>query len=119
MHPLSGALPLQYVPARVTRGELFAHRLSFAPHRCWTYQYYRTFVLLSAASVWNDLSDPVFDSVGLEGFKSRANVFLLAKSAFYFCLLMFSLFCSFHGLVVWGWVFGLIECSHSLPTLHC
>ena len=31
MHPLSGALPLSYVPARVTRGALVAHRHSFAP----------------------------------------------------------------------------------------
>ena len=32
MHPLSGALPLPYVPAaRVTRGALVAHRHSFAP----------------------------------------------------------------------------------------
>ena len=30
MHPLSGALPLPYVPARVTRGALVAHRHSFA-----------------------------------------------------------------------------------------
>ena len=28
MYPLSGALPLQYVPARVTRGALVAHRHS-------------------------------------------------------------------------------------------
>ena len=68
MHPLSGALPLQYVPARVTRGALVAHRHSFAsaplcPSRC---------------LFWNDLSDPVFDGVGLAGFKSSANAFLLA-----------------------------------------
>ena len=29
-------------------------------------------------SQWNDLSDPVFDGVGLAGFKSRVNAFLLA-----------------------------------------
>ena len=33
MHPPSGALPLPYVPARVTRGALVAHRHSFAPPR--------------------------------------------------------------------------------------
>ena len=78
MHPLSGALPLQYVPlaVRVTRGEMFAHRHSLAPPRCRTYQYCRTFVPLSA-SLWSDHSDPVFDSVGRDGFKSRANAFLL------------------------------------------
>ena len=76
-HPLSGALPLPYVPARVTRGGLVAHRHWFAPSRCRTSQYLRTFVPLSV-SLWNDLSDPVFDGVGLAGFKSRANAFLLA-----------------------------------------
>ena len=30
------------------------------------------------ASLWNYLSDTVFDGVGLAGFKSRANAFLLA-----------------------------------------
>ena len=77
MHPLSGALPLPYVPARVIRGALVAHRHSFAPPRCWTSQYRRSFVPLSV-SLWNDLSDLVFDGVALAGFKSRANAFLLA-----------------------------------------
>ena len=77
MHPLSGALPLPYVPARVTRGAMVSHRHSFAPPRCTTFQYRRSFVPLSV-SLSNDLSDPVFDGVGLAGFKSRANAFLLA-----------------------------------------
>ena len=77
MHPLRGALPLPYVPASVTRGALVAHRHSFAPPRCRTSQYRKSFVPLSV-SLWNDLSDPVFDGVGLAGFKSRANTFLLA-----------------------------------------
>ena len=77
MHPLSGALPLPYVPARVTRGASVAHRQSFAPPRCRTSQYRRSFVPISV-SLWNGLSDPVFDGVGLAGFKRRANAFLLA-----------------------------------------
>ena len=77
IHPLSGALPLPYVPARVTRGALVAHRHSFTPPRCRTSQYRRSFVPLSV-SLWKDLSDPVFDGVGLVGFKSTANAFLLA-----------------------------------------
>ena len=76
MHPLSGgALPLPYVPVSVTRGALVAHTHSFAPPR--TSQYRRSFVPLSV-SLRNNLSDPLFDGVGLEGFKSRANAFLLA-----------------------------------------
>ena len=77
MHPLSGALSLPYVPARVTRGALVAHRHSFAPPGCRTSQDHRSVVSLSV-SLWNDLSDSVFDGVGLAGFKSRANAFLLA-----------------------------------------
>ena len=77
IHPLSGALPLPNVPARVTHGALVAHRHSFAPPRRRTNKYRRTFVPLSV-SLLDDLSDPVFDGVGLAGFKSRANAFLLA-----------------------------------------
>ena len=68
---------LPYVPARVTRGALVAHKHSFLPPRCWTSQYRRSFVPLSSP-LRNGLSDPVFDGVGLAGFKSRANAFLLA-----------------------------------------
>ena len=47
MHPLCGALPVPYVPVRVTRGILIAHRYTNAPPRCRTSQYRRTFILLS------------------------------------------------------------------------
>ena len=76
-HPLCGALPVPYLPVRVTRGALIAHRCTFAPPRCRTSQYRRTFIPLSV-SLWNDLVDPVFNGVGLAGFKSRSNAFLLA-----------------------------------------
>ena len=36
MHPLYGALPVPYVPVRVTRGALVAHWYTFAPLRCRT-----------------------------------------------------------------------------------
>ena len=77
MHTLSVSLPLPYVPARVTRGALVANRHSYAPPRCRTSLYHRTFVPLSV-SLWNNLSDPVFDRVGLASFKNRANTFPLA-----------------------------------------
>ena len=76
-HPLCGALTVPYVPVGVTRGALIAHRYTFAPPRCRTSQYRMTFIPLSV-SLWNDLVEPVFDGVGLVGFKSRSNVFLLA-----------------------------------------
>ena len=79
MHLLNDALPGPYVPVRVTRGHMVEHRYTFTytPPGCRTSQYRRTFVLLSV-SLWNDLANPVFDGVGLAGFKSRANAFLLA-----------------------------------------
>ena len=80
VHPLNGALPGPYVPARVTRGDLLAHRYTYAPPRCRTLQYSRTFMPFSV-SLWNDLASPVLDGVGLAGFKSRANASLLALAA--------------------------------------
>ena len=77
VHPLNGALPASYVPMRVTRGAMVAHRYTYTPPRCRTSQCRRTFINLSM-SLWNDLANPVFDGVGLAGFKSRANAFLLA-----------------------------------------
>ena len=77
MHPLNGALPGQYVPVRVTRGALVAHRYTYAPPCCRTLQYSRIFILFSV-SLWNDLANPVFDGVRLAGFKSWANASLLA-----------------------------------------
>ena len=62
MHPLSSALPFPFVPARVTRGALVAHRHSFAPPRCRNSKYCRSFMHLSVSHC-NDLSDPVFDGV--------------------------------------------------------
>ena len=43
VHPLNGAQPGLYVPARVTRGALIAHRYTYAPPRCRTLQYSRIF----------------------------------------------------------------------------
>ena len=49
------------MPMRVTRGALVAHRYTYAPPRCRTSQYRRTFVL--SVSLWNDLAALVFDGV--------------------------------------------------------
>ena len=77
MHPLYGALPVPYVPGRVTRGALVAHRYTYM--RLLAAEPYSTASLLfPLQSLWNDLDDPVFDGVGLVGFKRRANDFLLA-----------------------------------------
>ena len=70
VHPLNGALPGSYKPARVSSGALVAHRYSYTSPRCRTLHYSRTFIAFSM-SLWNDLANPVFDGVGLAGFKSR------------------------------------------------
>ena len=77
VHPLNGTLPGPIVSVRVTRGALGAHRYTYAPPGCRTLQYCRTFISFSV-SLWNDLSNPVLDGVGLAGFKSRAKASLLA-----------------------------------------
>ena len=77
VHPLYGALLGPYVPVRVTRGALVAHRYTYARPRCRTLQYSRTFIPFSV-SLWNDIASSVFNGVGLAGFKIRANASLLA-----------------------------------------
>ena len=112
IHPLSGALHLPYVLSLVSRhGALVVHWHSFTPSHCRTSQYLRTFVPFSV-SLWNDLSDPVFDGVGLAGLKSRINAFLFAWSAL-FCLRLFYLFLPFMGWLCGVGVFGLIVFSLS------
>ena len=77
VHPLNDALSGPYVTVRVARGALVAHRYTYASPRCRTLQYSRTFISCSV-SLWNNLANPVFDGVGLAGFRSRANASLLA-----------------------------------------
>ena len=123
MHPLNAALPGTYVSVLVTRGALVAHRYTYAPPRCRTSQCRRYFIALSE-SLWDDLSDPVLDGVGLAGFKRRASVFLLALTAL--SLLLSSTIHPFLSFLPMGWyctagVFGMIGCislslSLTLPT---
>ena len=95
MHPLNDALSGPYVPVRATRGALAAHRFTCAPPRCRTSHYSRTFVPLSV-TLWNDLGDPVFDGVGLAGFKSGLMLFYWRKLLYpYYSLLLFFHFSSF------------------------
>ena len=124
MHPLNGALPGSYAPVRVTRCPLVAHRYTYAPPRCRTLQYSRTYILFSV-SLWNDLANHVFDCVVLAGFKSRANAFFIGLSCsiptiLYSTIFPFLFFLS-AGWYSGAWVFGLIGCislspSRALPT---
>ena len=85
--------------------------------RNWMRNWMRVWLPLSV-SLWNDLSDPVFDGVGLAGFKSRVNAFLLSLSALSFLSPTLYLFLPSMGWLCGVGVFGLIEYSHSLPALH-
>ena len=77
MHLLYSALPVLYVPLRYTRGALVAQRHTYAPPSSRSSQYQMIFIILSMSQS-NDLADPVFDIVGLAGFKSMANAISLA-----------------------------------------
>ena len=82
---------------------------------CIASQYCMTCISLSV-SLWNDLSDPVFDGVKPAGFKSIANSYLLACcSIFYYFPLSLR---SVYRLVLWGWGLRTDECtSHSLSLV--
>ena len=114
VHPHNDALTRPYVSVRVTRGALVAHWYTYAPPRCRTLQYSRTFIPFSM-SLWIYLVNPVFDGVGLASLKSRPNASLLAYKLLYpyYSLLLFSPFLFFLSI---GWycgtgVFGLIGCT--------
>ena len=77
MHPLYGALLVPYVRVRVTRDAGRTSVYTYPHPRCRTSQYRRTFIPVSVPP-WNDLAHLVFNGVGLAGFKSRVNAFLLA-----------------------------------------
>ena len=105
VHPLNSAIPGPYVPVRVIRGALVSHRYTYAPPRCRTLRYSRTFIPFSV-SLWNDLANPVYDGVGLACFKSRDKGFFIGLSysiptivfySFSICLLSVCM------LVLWGW----------------
>ena len=116
MHPLSGALPLPYVPACVTHGALVAHRHSFAPPRC------RSIAepLCSSRCLFGTILVTMFYMVR-DWLVSRAEPMLSCWHDLLFlrCLLLFYLL----RLPSMGWlcgvgVFELIECSHSFSALH-
>ena len=103
MHSLYGPLPEPYLPVRVTRGAVIAHRYTYAPPRRRTsqitgllflYQHLcRTILVTTYSMVWDWLV-------------SRAGPMSLYWPYFSlpFCLLLYFLsLLSFYGLVLWGW----------------
>ena len=78
--PLFGALHVTYVPVRVTRGTLVAHRYVCAPPSCRTsiavpHDLYSALSVHVERSCWQN----IFRDAGLTGFKNRVNAFLLVK----------------------------------------
>ena len=77
VHPLNGALPGKICSsAGYTRcsGRKSVHLCTASLQNLAVQQ---DFIPISV-SLWNDLANPVFDGVGLAGFKSRTNASLLA-----------------------------------------
>ena len=72
MNPFYGVVAGAYVPLRVTRGALVAHRYTYSTPRCRSSTYRRTFIPLSV-SLCNDLAHPVLNGVELVGLKSSVN----------------------------------------------
>ena len=110
MHSRYGALPLPYVRVLVTRGAVIAHRYTYAPPRCRTSQYCRTFIRLSVSlgrSWW-----PRIWWCGTGGFQEHCQCRFIGLAARSIFVLYCFPFLFFHTL---GWycgagVFGLIGC---------
>ena len=123
MHPLNGALPGQYVPVRVTRGALVAHRFTYGLPRCRTSQYRRTFISFSL-SLWNDLGSPTpcIRWCGTIGFQEQGQCIFIGLS----CSIPTIVFCYFspshlpvYRLVLWGWGLWTGNVYITLSALHC
>ena len=103
MYPLNDALPGQYVPVRVTRDALVAHRHTYAPPSCRTSQYRRTLVPSQCPS-GTTLLTPY--SCGTGGFREQGQCFFIGLSCsiltvvfYYFSLSLLPVY----RLVLWGW----------------
>ena len=111
MHPLSDALPGPYLPVRVTRRALVAHRFTYAPPRCRTSQYHSTFVFSQRPS-GTILLTP-YSMVWDWRVSRPGQCFFIGLSCsiptivfYYFSISLLPVY----RLVLWGWGFGLIGC---------
>ena len=125
VHPVNGALP---GPLCTNAGYTLCSGLP-SVHLCaaslQNLAVQQDFYALSV-SLWNVLAYPVFDGVGLAGFKSRANVFFIGLSCsiptidfYYFSLLFFLSIGWYCGAGVFGliWYISLFKfLSLALPT---
>ena len=115
MHPLYGAPPEPNVTVRVTTGPVMAYWYTYAPPRCKTSQYRRTFISLSVY-VLNDIGDQVFDGVGPPRFQKQGQCIFIGLDA---CSLFVSYCFPLHsmGWYCSAWVSGLIGCQSLSPHL--
>ena len=85
-----------------TRGALIPHRHTFAPPRCRTSQYRRTFIPLSV-SLWNELVTPYLMEWDWRVSRAGPMPICWPSCSLLFCLQLFSLSLLFlYRLVVWG-----------------
>ena len=117
-HPLCGALPVPYVPVRVTRGALIAHRYTFVPPAV---EPRTTAPLLFpsqylSGTIWLTPYLMVWDwRVSREG----PMPFCWPSCSLLFCLQLFSLYLLFlYRLVVWCWGIRTDSVSISIYR-HC
>ena len=80
MHPLNGLLSGPYMPVRIAWGCSGCTSVYLCASPLKNLSVPQDFMPVSV-SLWNDLADPVFDGVGLAGFKSMANAFSLVQVA--------------------------------------
>ena len=114
IHPLNHALPGPYVPARVTRGALVAHRYTYAPPHCKTLQYRKIFIpskcpsgtILLRSCINRSVSHTRIRWCGTGGFQGQGQCFFIGLSCsirtivfYYFSLPLLSVY----WLVLWGW----------------
>ena len=66
-------------PVAILSGTCFFPTVQLQVHNVYSERKTRnSCAVVNLCLFWNDLVDPVFDGVGLAGFKSRSNAFLLA-----------------------------------------
>ena len=119
LHPLYGAVPVLYVPVRVTRGAVIAHRYTYAPPSCRTLQYGKTFIPFSV-SLWNGLSVPQFRWCCTGGFQEQGQCLFIGLAASSLFVSSCFPFLFFHSMGCYcdAGVFGLIGCLSLFPALR-
>ena len=74
-HPVGSYVPAPFIPRRHTRFAVNRHSRTFDAVRCRTVQFSRCFVPV-CVSLWNSLTESVFDGEGIGSFKHKVNLFL-------------------------------------------